>query len=162
MIKNNCPPTWCDDKSGDRKQVYYKSWPKYLWIEYGQASDGDTLLSPSQSTGGYWSQLTEHRVAKPEVGGWELCLELETLLLSGPVARLRLSSIVAADALTVAVLAHCDRRMRNGCGSSRVRYFLMPAHCIRKGCGRRNAHAQTGWQRRRRFSGGVHGLEKEF
>ena len=48
---------------------------------------------------------------------FELWLELAALLLSGPVARLRLSSIVAADALTVTVLARCDRRMRIGCGS---------------------------------------------
>ena len=34
IIKNNRPPAWCDDKSGDGKQVYYKSWPKGVFPYY--------------------------------------------------------------------------------------------------------------------------------
>ena len=93
---------------------------------------------PQVGTGHNWLSIpwaililswTGEWIAKPEVGGWELWLELVTLLLSGPVARLRLSSIVAADALTVAVLARCaDMRMRNGRrGSSRAR---TPGHVL--------------------------------
>ena len=74
----------------------------------GDTGDGDALLSPSPSTGGYWSQLIQHRlwtswtvIGEPRlgVGGWELWLELAALLLSRP----RLSSAVAAAASRVAV-----------------------------------------------------------
>ena len=85
----------------------------------GDTGDGDALLSPSPSSGGYWSQLIQHpdqldSGSKPrlEVGGWELWFELVALLLSRPRCLTKTEQCCCGSRFKSCCMAPFDMRMR--------------------------------------------------
>ena len=116
----------------------------------GDTGDGDVLLSPSPSTGGYWSQLIQHhdqldsgRKAKARGGRvgalvWtgSFGLNWQLRCYQGPVVWLRWSSVVAAAAFIIWGSLFGALRYAHGCKSCladhtllQLNYALNPYGC---------------------------------